>query len=64
MAQACISKAVMFFFVVVLAVVASVSAQAQAPAPSMDPGAASSMPVSGSILAFSLVISLLALLKQ
>ncbi|KAK8651305.1 hypothetical protein V6N13_140912 [Hibiscus sabdariffa] len=50
----------------VQAVATAVSAQdsAMAPAPSMDNGAAFSLPVSGVAVMFSLITSLLALLKQ
>ncbi|KAE8676444.1 hypothetical protein F3Y22_tig00111612pilonHSYRG00005 [Hibiscus syriacus] len=61
------SKAIMIVFVAVVVLVAgTVSAQdsAMAPAPSMDTGYAFSLPVSGVAVTFSLIISLLAFLKQ
>ncbi|KAK8542153.1 hypothetical protein V6N13_137276 [Hibiscus sabdariffa] len=67
MAKIFFSKAIMIIFVaVVLSVASNVSAQdsAMAPAPSMDTGAAFSLPVSGVAVTFSLIISLVALLKQ
>ncbi|XVE75654.1 hypothetical protein DITRI_Ditri12bG0110400 [Diplodiscus trichospermus] len=67
MAKVCFSKAIMIIFAaVVLSVATTVSAQdsAVAPTPSMDTGAAFSLPVSGVAVTFSLVISLLALMKQ
>ncbi|XVE96018.1 hypothetical protein REPUB_Repub02eG0185500 [Reevesia pubescens] len=67
MAKVCFSKAIMVIFVaVVLSIATSVSAQdnALAPAPPIDTGAAFSTPLSGVAVIFSLVISLLALMKQ
>ncbi|KAK8531864.1 hypothetical protein V6N12_053323 [Hibiscus sabdariffa] len=67
MAKTSFSKAIMIIFVaVVLSVASTVSAQdsAMAPAPSMDTGAAFSLPVSGVAVTFSLIISLVALLKH
>lgn len=63
------SKAVMMalvFAAFAMAVSAQSSELAPAPAPSLDTGAAFSLPVSGSIniIGFSLVLSLLALLKH
>ncbi|WRX25295.1 hypothetical protein QQP08_017782 [Theobroma cacao] len=65
MAQVSISKAIITIFVAfVLSIAATVSAQdgAMAPAP-MDTGAAFFLPVSGVAVAFSLIISLFAMLK-
>ncbi|XWS59183.1 hypothetical protein CRYUN_Cryun08bG0099900 [Craigia yunnanensis] len=67
MAKVRFFKAIMIIFVaVVLSVATNVSAQdsAMAPSPSMDTGAAFTLPVSAVAVAFSLIISLLALLKQ
>ncbi|XVF56087.1 hypothetical protein PTKIN_Ptkin06aG0088700 [Pterospermum kingtungense] len=67
MAKVCFSKAIMILFAsVVLSAATNVSAQdtATAPTPSMDTGAAFSMPVSVVAVTFSLIISLLALMKQ
>ncbi|XWS56242.1 hypothetical protein CRYUN_Cryun09bG0069100 [Craigia yunnanensis] len=67
MENVCFSKAIMIIFVVVvLSVATSVSAQdsAMAPAPIMNTGAAFSLPVSGVAVTFSLIISLLTLMKQ
>ncbi|KAL4339550.1 hypothetical protein GQ457_08G016140 [Hibiscus cannabinus] len=67
MAQVGIFKHILTIFVaMVLSVSATVSAQggAMAPSPSMDTGAAFSMPVSAVAVAFSLIISFLALLKH
>ncbi|KAJ6912772.1 hypothetical protein NC651_015275 [Populus alba x Populus x berolinensis] len=61
-----ISKAIMVIYVVALFMVATnVSAQveAPAPAPSMDTGAGFSLPVSSAVIAFSLIISFISLLK-
>ncbi|KAJ0043653.1 hypothetical protein Pint_17954 [Pistacia integerrima] len=64
------SKAVMMalVFAAFAMAAATVSAQsselAPAPPPSLDTGAAFSLPVPGSIIGFSLVLSLLALLKH
>ncbi|TYI10543.1 hypothetical protein E1A91_A09G134400v1 [Gossypium mustelinum] len=62
MAQVCISIFVVFF----LSIFVTVSAQggAMAPAPSMDTGASFSLHVSAVVVAFSLIISCLALLKH
>ncbi|GMI64748.1 hypothetical protein HRI_000144100 [Hibiscus trionum] len=68
MAELCFSKAIMMFVVavVLLSVATTVSAQnsAAAPSPTMDTGAAFSLPVSGVAVTFSLIVSLLALMKQ
>ncbi|KAK8476162.1 hypothetical protein V6N13_009313 [Hibiscus sabdariffa] len=67
MAQVCTSKPIIAIFVaLVLSVSARVSAQggAMAPSPSMDTGAAFSLPVSAVAVAFSLIVSFLALLKH
>ncbi|KAK8493692.1 hypothetical protein V6N13_025565 [Hibiscus sabdariffa] len=67
MAQLCFSKAIMMFVVAVfLSVATTVSAQdsAAAPSPTMATGAALSLPVSGVAVTFSLIVSLVALLKQ
>ncbi|KAK8554220.1 hypothetical protein V6N13_073153 [Hibiscus sabdariffa] len=67
MAQVCTSKPIVAIFVaLVLSVSATVSAQggAMAPSPSMDSGAAFSLPVSAVAVAFSLIVSFLALLKH
>ncbi|XWS66390.1 hypothetical protein CRYUN_Cryun05aG0195200 [Craigia yunnanensis] len=67
MAKVCFSKAIMIIFVaVVLSAATTVSAQdsAMPPTPTMDTGAAFSLPVSGVAVTFSLIISLLALMKQ
>ncbi|XVE61193.1 hypothetical protein DITRI_Ditri06bG0019900 [Diplodiscus trichospermus] len=70
-AQVSISKAMIAIFVsIVLSIAATVSAQGQdedgamAPAPSMDTGAAFSSPVSWVVVAFALIISLVAFLKH
>lgn len=66
MAKVRISKAIMVIYVVALFMVATnVSAQveAPAPAPSMDTGAGFSLPVSSAVIAFSLIISFISLLK-
>ena len=56
----------LIFVAVVLSVATNVSAQdsAMAPSPSMDTGDAFSLPVSAAAVTFSLIISLLALMKQ
>lgn len=73
MANICFSKAIMITFVAaVLSVATCVSAQdsAAAPAPSMDTtpsmdtGAAFSLPVSVVAVTISLIVSLIALMKQ
>ncbi|MBA0754190.1 hypothetical protein Gogos_021155 [Gossypium gossypioides] len=67
MAELCFSNGIMIMFVaVVLSLTTSASAQdsAMAPAPSMDTGAAFSPVVSGVAVMFSLIISLVALLKH
>ncbi|TYI65205.1 hypothetical protein E1A91_D09G141600v1 [Gossypium mustelinum] len=67
MAQACISNPIIASFVaLVLSIAVSVSAQggAMAPAPSMDTGAAFSLPASGMVVAFSVIISLLVFNKH
>ncbi|OMO63163.1 hypothetical protein CCACVL1_22449 [Corchorus capsularis] len=67
MAKVSFSNAMMIAIVAaVLSIATTVSAQdsASAPTPSMDTGAAFSMPVSGIAVTFSLIISLLALMKQ
>ncbi|MFQ6622097.1 hypothetical protein Gotur_001953 [Gossypium turneri] len=67
MPNVCFSKDIMIMFVaLVLSVATIVSAQdsAMAPAPSMDTGSAFSTPVTGVAVTLSLIISLLALLKQ
>ncbi|KAK8649280.1 hypothetical protein V6N13_130010 [Hibiscus sabdariffa] len=67
MAEICFSKAIMTFLVaIVLSVATTVSAQgsAAAPSPSQETGAAFSVPVSGVALTFSLIVSLLALMKH
>ncbi|EOY09378.1 hypothetical protein QQP08_017788 [Theobroma cacao] len=64
MAKVCFSEAIMIIFVAaLLSVATTVSAQdsATAPSPSMDTGAAFSLPVSGVAVAFSLIVCLLAL---
>lgn len=55
-----------FAVVLVLAMFAAVSAQelSSAPAPSPDAGAAFSLPVSGAVVGTSLVLSVLAFLKN
>ncbi len=68
MAQVSISKALMLVLVIVVSSVAAmVSAQdtqlAPAPAPTMDVGAAFSLPVSVAVLGSSVLFTLLALLK-
>ncbi|GMY14176.1 Proteoglycan 4 C-terminal part like [Fagus crenata] len=68
MAQVSISKALMLVLVIVVSSVAAmVSAQdtqlAPAPAPTMDVGAAFSLPVSVALLGSSVLFTLLALLK-
>lgn len=67
MAQVGMTKALMLVFAVVaiFSTAATVSAQdgALAPAPSPDVGSAFSVPLSGAVMACSLVLSLLALLK-
>ncbi|XVE61196.1 hypothetical protein DITRI_Ditri06bG0020200 [Diplodiscus trichospermus] len=67
MAKLCFSKAIMIMFVAVVlsvATVASAQDSATPPSPSMDTGAASSIPVSAVAVTFSLIISLLAFMKQ
>ncbi|PPS20156.1 hypothetical protein GOBAR_AA00426 [Gossypium barbadense] len=67
MAKVCFSKDILIMFMaVVLSVATIVSAQdsAMAPAPSMDTGSAFSTPITGVAVTLSLIISLLALLKQ
>ncbi|ESR34700.1 hypothetical protein CICLE_v10006974mg [Citrus x clementina] len=68
MAQISSLKSVMMMFVLAALAMAAASAQstemAPAPAPSSDTGAASSLPVSGAVIASSLFVSLLALLKH
>nr|KJB14975.1 hypothetical protein B456_002G152700 [Gossypium raimondii] len=67
MAELCFSNGIMIMFVaVVLSLTTTASAQdsAMAPAPSMDTGAAFSPVVSGVAVMFSLIISLVALLKH
>ncbi|KAL4339902.1 hypothetical protein GQ457_08G016160 [Hibiscus cannabinus] len=63
MAQVCSSKPII---ALVLSISATVSAQggAMAPSPSMDTGAAFSLPVSAVAVAFSLIVSFLTLLKH
>ncbi|KAJ6992444.1 hypothetical protein NC653_015738 [Populus alba x Populus x berolinensis] len=68
MAKVRISKAIMVIYVVALFMVATnvsaqVEAPAPAPAPSMDTGAGFSLPVSSAVIAFSLIISFISLLK-
>ncbi|KAJ4706455.1 No apical meristem (NAM) protein [Melia azedarach] len=63
------SKAVMMVFVLAtFAMAATVSAQssdlAPAPAPSLDTGAAFSLPISGAFLGSSLILSLVGLLLK
>ncbi|MBA0729394.1 hypothetical protein Golax_023079 [Gossypium laxum] len=67
MAELCFSKGIMIMFVaVVLSLTTTASAQdsAMAPAPSMHTGAAFSPAVSGIAVMFSLIVSLVALLKH
>ncbi|GAY55700.1 hypothetical protein CUMW_166180 [Citrus unshiu] len=68
MAQISSLKSVMMVFVLAAFAMAAASAQstemAPAPAPSSDTGAASSLPVSGAVIASSLFVSLLGLLKH
>ena len=66
MAQVSIVKAFMLVFVVaIFSAAATVSAldNSPAPAPSPDAGSAFSLPLSGAVVASSLVFSLLAFLK-
>ncbi|KAJ9695738.1 hypothetical protein PVL29_010959 [Vitis rotundifolia] len=68
MAQVSIAKAfVLVFVVAIFSAAATVSAldnsPASAPAPSPDAGSAFSLPLSGAVVASSLVFSLLAFLK-
>ncbi|KAJ0099309.1 hypothetical protein Patl1_20585 [Pistacia atlantica] len=65
MAKVNSSNAVMMTVVVLVALAMSAQSieMAPTPAPSFDTGAAFSLPVSGSIIGFSLVLSLLSLLK-
>ncbi|PPE00594.1 hypothetical protein GOBAR_DD02375 [Gossypium barbadense] len=67
MAELCFSKGIMIMFVAVvlsLTTTASAKDSAMAPAPSMDTGAAFSPAVSGIAVMFSLIVSLVALLKH
>ncbi|KAG8503350.1 hypothetical protein CXB51_001343 [Gossypium anomalum] len=67
MAELCFSKGIMIMFVaVVLSLTTTASAQdsAMAPAPSMDTGAAFSPAVSAIAVMFSVIVSLVALLKH
>ncbi|MFQ6622096.1 hypothetical protein Gotur_003066 [Gossypium turneri] len=67
MAELCFSKGIMIMFVAVvlsLTTIASAQDSAMAPAPSMDTGAAFSPAVSGIAVMFSLIVSLVALLKH
>ncbi|KAE8734396.1 Detected protein of unknown function [Hibiscus syriacus] len=67
MAAVSFSKAIMMFVVaVVLSVATTVSAQdtAAAPSPTMDTGAAFSLPISGVAVILSPFVSLLTLMKQ
>lgn len=67
MAQVSIVKALMLVFVVaIFSQVATVSAQggSSAPAPSPDAGSAFSVPFPGAVIASSLILSFLALLKH
>ncbi|KAL4558092.1 hypothetical protein LXL04_036288 [Taraxacum kok-saghyz] len=50
--------------VVALSAVATVSAQSMAPAPSPDAGAAFSVPISGVVIGSSMLLSLVALLRN
>ncbi|KAK9065785.1 hypothetical protein SSX86_015186 [Deinandra increscens subsp. villosa] len=66
MAQVSIVKRASAVVVVALAAAATVSAQefAMAPAPSPDAGAAFNVPISGVMIATSLVLSFVALLRN
>ncbi|KAJ9695740.1 hypothetical protein PVL29_010961 [Vitis rotundifolia] len=67
MAQVSIIKALMLVFAVaIFSAATTVSAQdgSPAPSPSPDAGSAFSIPLSGFVIASSLILSLLALLKQ
>ncbi|KAL9373740.1 hypothetical protein Peur_033360 [Populus x canadensis] len=67
MAQFSIPKALVLMLVIATftaAVSAQDSEMAPAPAPGMDAGAGFSLPVSGAIVGFSLVVSLLGFLKH
>jgi hypothetical protein len=67
MAQFSIPKALVLMLVIATfaaAVSAQDSEMAPAPAPGMDAGAGFSLPVSGAIVGFSLVVSLFGFLKH
>ncbi|KAK8594250.1 hypothetical protein V6N13_126059 [Hibiscus sabdariffa] len=64
MAQVCFSKAIMMLVVAVVLSTVSAQDSAAAPSPTMATGAAFSLPVSGVAVTFSLIVSLVALMKQ
>ena len=64
MAQVSITKALMVVFVAMAIFSTASTVSAQAPAPSPDVGSAFSLPLSGAVIASSVIFSLLALLKH
>lgn len=64
MAQVNIVKRASMMVVVAVALTAATTVSAQAPAPSPDVGAAFSLPTSGVMIATSLLLSFVALLKN